>query len=52
VAFEISGNAAAKNLVKACASDDEHFFDATNQSALLDAFEQIAQSIQNLRISH
>lgn len=52
VAFEISGNAAAKNLVKACASDDDHFFDATNQSALLDAFEQIAQSIQNLRISH
>lgn len=52
VAFEIAGNAAAKNLVKACASDNDHFFDATNQSALLDAFEQIAQSIQNLRISH
>lgn len=52
VAFEISGNPGAKNLVKACATDTEHFFDATSQSALLDAFEQIAQSIQNLRISH
>jgi Flp pilus assembly protein TadG len=52
VAFEISGNPGAKNLVKACASDNDHFFDATNQAALLDAFEQIAQSIQNLRISH
>ena len=52
VAFEITGNPAATNLVKACASDNDHFFDATNQAALLDAFEQIALAIQNLRISH
>lgn len=52
VAFEITGNASAKNLVKSCATDADHFFDATNQSALLDAFEQIAQSIQSLRIAH
>lgn len=52
VAFEISNNTAATNLVKACATDNDHFFNATSQSALLDAFEQIAQSIQNLRISH
>ena len=37
--------AAAKNLLKGCASSDDHFVDATNESALQASYELIAKKI-------
>jgi Flp pilus assembly protein TadG len=39
-----------KNRLKACASDDDHFFDATSAAELKDAFEDIAARIAQLRL--
>jgi Flp pilus assembly protein TadG len=50
VAFEVDDQN-AKKLVEKCASDPAHYFDATDSTALLAAFSQIAQALQNLRIS-
>ncbi|MFI5270184.1 MAG: pilus assembly protein, partial [Chloroflexota bacterium] len=40
-------------LLQNCATDLGHYYDATSgQAALATAFEQIAQSLNQLRISH
>lgn len=39
-----------KNRLKACASDDDHFYDATSATSLKSAFEDIAARIAQLRL--
>jgi Flp pilus assembly protein TadG len=39
-----------KNRLKTCASDDDHFFDATDATELKDAFQDIAARIAQLRL--
>jgi Flp pilus assembly protein TadG len=39
-----------KNRLRTCASDDDHFFDATDATKLKDAFEDIAARIAQLRL--
>ncbi len=51
VAFTIT-DPTAKALVKGCASDDAHFFDATDSAGLTTAFQAITDSLQQLHISH
>ncbi len=41
---------ATKTGLKACASDDDHFFDATSAASLKSAFEDIAARIAQLRL--
>lgn len=40
-----------KELLRNCATNEQHFFDATNEAALTAAFEGIARSLITLRIS-
>lgn len=42
----------AEALLRECATSGEHFFVASNGSALRGAFEQIARSINNLRLTN
>lgn len=51
VAFTITDQT-AKDLVKYCASDADHYYDATNAAALTAAFQAIADSLQQMHISH
>jgi hypothetical protein len=50
VAFTIA-DPAAKTLVKYCASDSAHFYDAADTAALSEAFKSIADALQILHIS-
>ena len=43
---------AAEALLRECATSGEHFFVASNGGALRAAFEQIARSINNLRLTN
>lgn len=49
-----AANSTAKNLMKSCASTNtataNYYYDATNESALDDAFKQIADDIKGLRL--
>lgn len=47
----IAGAPEAKTMLKNCASRPENFFDAADSAALLAAFAQIAEDMNNLRLS-
>ncbi len=51
VAFTIT-DPTAKALVKSCASDASHYYDATDTAALGAAFQSIADALLQMRISH
>ena len=51
VAFDIGSDTVARDLVRQCATDANHFFDAASTSDLIAAFETIAASLQALHIS-
>lgn len=51
VAFDIGADAVSRDLVRQCATDNAHFYDAADQAALVAAFESIAASLQNLRLT-
>lgn len=50
VAFQVD-DGAAKELLQKCATDGEHYFDATNALKLQAAFASIANSLRNLYIA-
>jgi Flp pilus assembly protein TadG len=50
VAFEIK-DAATKDMIRACASNPANYFDASDPTKLLSAFENIAMALSNLRLS-
>jgi Flp pilus assembly protein TadG len=51
VAFTIT-DPTAKDLVKYCATDSSHYYDAADAAALTAAFQAIADSLQQMHISH
>jgi Flp pilus assembly protein TadG len=51
VAFDIGSDTVARDLVKNCATDAAHFYDAANSADLIAAFDAIAASLQALHIS-
>lgn len=51
VAFDIGSDTVARNLVKSCATDATHFYDAANSADLIAAFDAIAASLQAVHIS-
>ena len=61
VAFIVSNPAAtaddkakeneARALLQGCATDAQHYYDATNSEALAQAFSGIAQSLTNVRLA-
>jgi Flp pilus assembly protein TadG len=51
VAFDIGSDTVARDLVRNCATDAAHFYDAANASDLVAAFDAIAASLQALHIS-
>ena len=51
VAFEISNEQAALDLLKNCASDDDKYFAPDSESDLIGAFNAIGKDISELRIS-
>ena len=51
VAFDIGTDVIARNMVKACATDDKHFYDAADSAALTAAFAAIAASLQALHLT-
>ena len=51
VAFEIGSDTVARDLVKQCATDADHFYDASNSAELIAAFQAIGASLQSLHIS-
>jgi Flp pilus assembly protein TadG len=51
VAFDIGSDTVARDLVKNCATDAAHFYDAADSTALIAAFDAIAASLQALHIS-
>lgn len=50
IAYEVSDNS-TKNLLEGCATDRTKFYDASNASELNKAFEDIADSLKELRIT-
>ena len=44
-------DATAKSLLEACATDKEHYFDASDATGLVDAFRSIAGSINAVRLA-
>ena len=40
-----------KSILKTCATDDSHYFDATDTAKLLEAFQNIADALSNLYIA-
>ncbi|HEV7255881.1 MAG TPA: TadE/TadG family type IV pilus assembly protein [Mesorhizobium sp.] len=51
VAFAVE-DAAAKTMLQACATDAQHYYDASDASKLLAAFGGIAQSLRVVRLTH
>jgi Flp pilus assembly protein TadG len=51
IAFEIA-DITAKNLMKNCASQLDMYFDAANAAQLDAAFDEIAENLVNLRLTH
>jgi len=45
-------DASTKNMLRKCASTNEYFFDAANATQLEDAFEEIANSLNELRLTN
>lgn len=50
ISFQVT-NATAKDLMKKCATNDEHNFDASNATKLNEAFAAIADSLKNIFIA-
>ena len=50
VAFEIT-DVATKDMIRECASSPANYFDASDSTKLLGAFEEIAMALSNLRLS-
>jgi Mg-chelatase subunit ChlD len=50
VAFNVT-DSNIKSILKSCASDADHYFDATNTAGLMNAFQKIADALTNLYIS-
>jgi len=50
VAFMVD-DAAAKTMLETCATDSEHYFDASDPDKLLAAFSGIAQSLSQVRLA-
>ena len=50
IAFEVTSNP-VKNLLRACATSADKYFDATNAMQLSSAFDAIAQQMTVLRIA-
>jgi Flp pilus assembly protein TadG len=51
VAFAVT-DVDAKTMLQGCATDKDHYYDATNAAALAAAFQAIGQSLTSLRLSH
>ena len=51
VGFDIDNDTTTQNLMRNCATSSEHFFLASNDAQLLDAFRNIAETISQLRVS-
>ena len=51
VAYELD-NTTTLNILRKCASNSDMFFDASNSSALSNAFDSIAENLVNIRLSH
>jgi Flp pilus assembly protein TadG len=51
VAFDIGSDTVARDLVRTCATDAAHFYDAADSTELIAAFDAIAASLQALHIS-
>lgn len=51
VAFDIGSDTIARDLVRKCATDEAHFFDASSSADLIAAFDAIGASLQALHIS-
>lgn len=50
VAFKVD-DGAAKTMLQGCATDAEHYYDATDSAALLAAFSGIARSLSQVRLA-
>lgn len=50
IAFDIT-DTAARTAMRSCASSSAHAFDATDRTSLQEAFKNIAQSLQNVRLT-
>jgi Flp pilus assembly protein TadG len=50
VAFKVD-DGPAKTMLQSCATDAEHYYDASNSAALLAAFTDIAQSLVRVRLA-
>lgn len=50
VAFMVD-NAAAKDLLQGCATDAQHYYDASDSEKLVDAFSGIARSLSQVRLA-
>ena len=50
VAFDVD-DATTKSMLKKCATDAQHYFDAQDLASLLRAFDKIADALQNLYIA-
>jgi Flp pilus assembly protein TadG len=51
VGFDLAGNTSTLNMLQACATSADHFFQADTGADLTNAFKAIAQSLSELRIS-
>ena len=51
VGFDIDNDVSTQNRMKACATTENHFFLASNETQLLAAFRNIAETISALRVS-
>lgn len=51
VAFDIGTDTVSRELVRKCATDDAHFYDASDSTELIAAFDAIGASLQALHIS-
>lgn len=52
VGFHIDNDATALSVFRQCATDESHFYLADDRTTLQNAFQQIGQSISQLRLTH
>lgn len=50
IAFMVD-DGAAKTMLQNCATDSQHYYDATDSAAMLAAFQDIGQSLTNVRLA-
>ncbi|KTR03705.1 hypothetical protein NS365_17720 [Aureimonas ureilytica] len=50
IAFMVD-NATAKDMLRLCATDAKHYFDASDRNRLLSAFSGIAKAINQVRLA-